>query len=258
MNLGGKVETAWDYTKLAEYYVKRPPYSDRAVDRVCSLAGLKRGVSDVCDIGAGTGALTKMLLERGFRVTAVEPNDAMRPIGRRITEMFGSVIWHEGVAEKTGMPNERFDLVTFGSSFNTTDRQNALAETARILKRGGWFACMWNHRDLDDPVQKGVEDCIRSYIPEYAYGTRREDQTKLIRASGLFNDPISIEESHIVSILRNDYIDAWRSHATLYRQAVGKFNEVIEAISQLINGYEVLQVPYTTRGWTAPKLNFSR
>ncbi len=32
----------------------------------------------VADIGAGTGIFTRMLVDQGFRVVAVEPNDEMR------------------------------------------------------------------------------------------------------------------------------------------------------------------------------------
>ena len=244
------MKTAWDYTDLAKSYVKRPPYSSAAVDRMCACAGVENGVSRACDIGAGTGILTRMLLDRCLTVTAVEPNDAMRAIGKEMTKFLGAA-WHEGVAEATGMPDDEFDLVTFGSSFNTTDRQAALRETARILKPHGWFACMWNHRDLDDPVQKEVEDCIKSHIPEYGYGTRREDQTDVIRSSGLFEQPVFIEERHTVEIPKDDYMEAWRSHATLQRQAGEAFGTVIAAIADLLDDTEILSVPYTTRLWMA-------
>ena len=46
------------------------------------------------------------------------------------------------VRENTGQSSGRFGLVTFGSSFNVCDREKALEETARILKPGGWFACV--------------------------------------------------------------------------------------------------------------------
>ena len=46
----------------------------------------------------------------------------------------------------------------------------------------GWFACMWNHRDVEDPIQKNIENIITSFIPNYDYGLRRQDprQSSLI------------------------------------------------------------------------------
>ena len=56
------------------------------------------------------------------------------------------------------MAEESYHMTTFGSSFNVCDRQKALLESKRILVKEGWFACMWNHRDLEDPITKRNRD----------------------------------------------------------------------------------------------------
>ena len=66
-------------------------------------------------------------------------------------------------------------------------RQKALLESKRILVKEGWFACMWNHRDLEDPIQKEIETIIKKHISGYGYGTRREDQRKEIEKSNFFH-----------------------------------------------------------------------
>ena len=50
---------------------------------------------------------------------------------------------------------------------------------------------------------------------------------------------------------RDDYIEAWKSHGTLQRQADTRFKEVIDLISQKVDSYETIQVPYFTRIWYA-------
>lgn len=169
------MKTEWDYTDLAAAYLKRPDYAQSAIDRMLETAGVKKG-DVVCDVGAGAAHLTLKLAEYGLHVCAVEPNDAMRANGIERTKQYDHVRWFEGVGEHTGMEDGSFDMVTFGSSFNVCDRQKALTETKRILKEGGWFACMWNHRDLEDPLQKEIEDVLKSRIEDYQYGTRREDE----------------------------------------------------------------------------------
>ena len=146
------MKTKWDYTKLAEAYLKRPDYAQEAIDQMLQIAGAKKG-DKVCDVGAGAAHLTVKLAEYGLNVFAVEPNDNMRSNGIRKTKDFPNVQWFEGVGEHTGMETGKFDMVTFGSSFNVCDRQEALKESRRLLKQGGWFACMWNHRDLNDLLQ---------------------------------------------------------------------------------------------------------
>lgn len=245
-----KVE--WNYSTLARPYLNRPDYAPRAIDRMLTIAGVAAGAS-ACDIGAGVGHLTIPLLERGLIVDAVEPNDAMRRLGQERTAAFPHVTWLDGVGEATGRPAAAFDLVTFGSSFNVTDRPRALAETARIGKPGAGFACMWNHRDLDDPLQAEVEGIIKSFLPEYDYGVRREDQTAIINQSGLFGDVTLIEEPVRHSVAAADWVDAWRSHATLARQAGDRHERIVDAIDALLRqrGLDVLEAPYTTRIWVA-------
>ena len=59
-----------------EYDRHRPAYPDRLIDRACEVAGIEPGAR-VLEIGCGTGQLTRSLLARGLRVTAVEPGDQL-------------------------------------------------------------------------------------------------------------------------------------------------------------------------------------
>ena len=70
------MKTEWDYTILADAYLKRPDYSQEAIDSILKLSDINTD-SKVCDVGAGVAHLTIMLAEKGISVTAVEPNDAM-------------------------------------------------------------------------------------------------------------------------------------------------------------------------------------
>jgi SAM-dependent methyltransferase len=182
----------------------------------------------------------------------VEPNDAMRAIGIERTEG-EAVTWHVSVGEETGLESDAYDLVTFGSSFATTDRPRALVETARILRQPGWFVCIWNHRDLDDPLQAEVEARIRARIPDYGYGTRREDQAPVIEESGLFETPIVLEEPILHRVAVSDWLAAWRSHGILERQAGAEFDSILADIDEYVLGLggDELEVPYVTRGWMA-------
>ena len=154
------MKTEWDYTELAQAYLKRADNAQEAIDKMFSMAEVKPG-DNACDVGAGAAHLTMKLAEYGLKVCAVEPNDAMRTNGIRRTAQYANVKWFEGIGEHTGMRDNEFDIVTFGSSFNVCNRQEALKESKRILKSKGWFACMWNHRKLEDPLQKQIEERTR-------------------------------------------------------------------------------------------------
>lgn len=246
------MKTEWDYTQLADAYLERPDYAPVALQELFNIAGLKHG-DKVCDLGAGVAHLTLPLAQYGCIVDAVEPNDAMRANGKNRTANLPNVVWHEGTGEKSGRPGGEYDFVTFGSSFNVCDRQKALKETHRLLKPGKYFTCLWNHRNLDDPIQKKIESIIKSYIPAYDYGSRREDQSKVISESGLFEAPQKIVGEILCSQKIDDTIRAWRSHATLHRQAREKFDAIVKDISVYLEslGVDEIKIPYTTRAWIA-------
>ena len=181
----------WDYTDLAASYNKRPNYANGAIQALLKYTHISAGAKG-CDIGAGTGHLTARLSEASLNIVVIEPNDAMREIGVQRTKKYKNVNWHTTTGEDTQQPENDFELVTFGSSFNVVDQQQVLKETARILKPRGWFACMWNHRQLEDPIQSQIEDIIKDHVTGYSYGTRREDQTGIINTSGLFGSVVHL------------------------------------------------------------------
>lgn len=254
--IGTPVKTDWDYSALADAYLARPGYAEFAVNELFEACLLSE-VGDVCDVGAGTGHLTTLLAAQGHDVVAVEPNDRMRENGVRVTADYDNVRWVEGTGEATGMESSSFDLVTFGSSFNVCDQPAALGESARILRSSGWFACMWNHRVLEDPLQSEIESIIRTHVESYDYGTRRHDPTREIERSGLFGDV-----RHVAGLVTHtqtvqECVTAWRSHATLERQAGDRFGLIVAEIEEVLTEASrggVVEVPYVTRIWFARRV----
>jgi ubiquinone/menaquinone biosynthesis C-methylase UbiE len=249
------MDVQWDYTTLAESYLKRPEYSQIAFDKFISMTETHSGMK-CCDVGAGAAHLTTMLAKFGLDITAIEPNDAMRQNGIKKTQSLSNINWCEGTGELTGQKTDYFDRITFGSSFNVCNRAVTLIEAARILKNDGWFMCLWNHRNLSDPIQIEIEKIIKKAIPEYGYGTRRQDQTDIIRKSRLFSNIQEFSGSidHNQTIL--ECIEAWRSHATLSRQSGAIFFSIIEDIKSFLVTLKepIIKVPYTTLGWVAQKI----
>lgn len=248
------IKTDWDYSELASSYDKRADYSSDAIDYIIYNCNLNIW-SSICDIGAGTGKLAIPLSKVGCHIDAIEPNDEMKKYGMKNSYEYSNIFWHEGTGENTGMLAESYELVTFGSSFNVCNREIALKECNRILKRNGSIVCLWNHRDLNNYIQSNIEKIINANINSYKHGTRRENQTEVIENSGLFDNILELTFPFKTSMSKSDFIIGWKSHGTLKRQSMGKFDEIINQISTYVNSLpgDIIEIPYVTKMWIAKK-----
>ena len=139
-----------DFTKLAKEYINRPAYSLMLIESILKVINYseKKDSFKVVEVGAGTGKLTKILLELGLDVIAVEPNDAMREEGILYTKDFSNITWLKGSGEDTNVKTNIADWVIMASSFHWTNPDKSLPEFARILKDDGYFTAIWNPRNI--------------------------------------------------------------------------------------------------------------
>jgi SAM-dependent methyltransferase len=98
----------------------------------------------VLDLGAGTGKFTKLLLETGADVCAVEPVAAMRE--QLAAKLLGVEVL-EGRAQAIPLPNESVDAIVCAQAFHWFASVEALEEMHRVLKPGGKLGLVWNVRD---------------------------------------------------------------------------------------------------------------
>jgi ubiquinone/menaquinone biosynthesis C-methylase UbiE len=233
----------WDYSALAEHYRLRAPYADAALRDLFALMRLPTGAA-CADIGAGTGRLTAALVAQSMRVDAIEPNAAMRAIGRRDVPQ---ARWLATRGEATELSTQSCALLTFGSSFNVMPARAALDEAARVLRPRGWLVCLWNHRDLDEPLQQRLQAAIEQHVPGYEHGQRREDPSPLLIADGRFGAVHRIVGRCMHATPARDFVAAFRAHATLVRQAGDAMPRVLEALEAVVAREETIAVPFITR-----------
>lgn len=138
------------FTSRADDYAKyRPSYPTAMIDFiVAELDNLSQLVA--VDIGAGTGISARLLAERGIKVIAIEPNEAMR----QAAKMHPLVEFRHGSAEDTKLPDASVDLVTCFQAFHWFNPEPTLKEFTRILKPQGKLAVVWHNRDEEDKFTK--------------------------------------------------------------------------------------------------------
>jgi SAM-dependent methyltransferase len=157
------------FASAAQIYERaRPSYPAEAVAWLVQRTGIGPG-STVLDVGAGTGKLTRLLVPTGARVVAVEPIAEMRALIEGAEAV-------DGTAEELPFGDCTADVVTVAQAFHWFDLERALPELHRVLRPGGHLALVWNMRDLDDPVQHGVEELLaplRLEVPAQQLGRWR-------------------------------------------------------------------------------------
>jgi len=168
--------------RVADYVRHRPDYPPAL------LAWLRRehGVTPdwkVADVGAGTGISSKLFLDAGHAVTAVEPNAAMREAA--VAWLGGQPQFRavDGRADVTGLPDASVDLVTVAQAFHWFDPDTTRREFARILRPGGLAAIFWNSRRLiGTPFLEGYEALLKRHGTDYTSVAERYADDDSMRA----------------------------------------------------------------------------
>jgi SAM-dependent methyltransferase len=109
---------------------------------------LRTQTGRVLDVGAGTGGLTRSLIELAPAVVALEPDPRMRAVLARRAPAAHLVA---GVGERLPFATGSLDAVVASSSWHWVDPALGWPEVARVLRAGGVFGLFWTGPDRSVP-----------------------------------------------------------------------------------------------------------
>lgn len=163
----GIAPTARFSGRASSYAKARPGYPQEVVGVLREECGLAPG-GEVADLGSGTGIFTRLLLEAGARVHAVEPNPDMRREAEEALSSWPTFTSVNAPAEATTLPSESVDLVTAAQAFHWFDAVRVKEEMKRLLRAQGSVALVWNDRDVEStPFLMGYEALLVARCPAY-------------------------------------------------------------------------------------------
>jgi SAM-dependent methyltransferase len=156
------------FSDRVENYVRyRPGYPAEVLELLRTDCGLQPQHT-VADVASGTGIFSRLLLENGNYVIAVEPNSEMRETGSHGLTAYSRLKAVAGTAEDTTLDSASVDFVTAAQAAHWFDLPRARAEFVRILKPGGWCVLIWNERRTESTsFLRDYEKLLLTYGTDY-------------------------------------------------------------------------------------------
>ncbi len=225
----GAIDPARSFDRAAvEYESARPGYPAALLDFV----PLSRD-AEVLDLGAGTGKLTRVLVERYRRVVAVEPLHAMRAI---LDEVVPSAESLPGSAESIPLADASVDGVFAAQAFHWFANDAAVGEIARVLRPDGVLALVWNEPDDTSPSPLPTD--YRAYLEElhgaaHAALLNAEPWHQIIER-GPFAETHEAFVLHDHVLDRRGLLDSARSVSWIASRPPGEQAEVLHRLGELL------------------------
>jgi SAM-dependent methyltransferase len=240
------------FSDRVDAYVRyRPGYPAELLEFMQSERLMAPG-TEVADIGAGTGIFSRLLVEAGARVYAVEPNAPMRAALEATITANEPMMTVGGTAEATGLKDASVDLITAAQAFHWFDPAGAKAEFRRIARPHATAALIWNERQVSTPFLRDYDQLITEFAMDY----QRVDHRLLITPEKIaeFFAPAMVH-THTFTLRQHFDLAGLRGRllSSSYipqNDTQGRFQEMIDALSGLFSRYQqggIVTLDYITR-----------
>lgn len=200
---GGLHPLVGGFTDAAAYDAGRPRYGEQVVSALLAELGLEAG-APVLELGAGTGQLSRALLDAGLELTAVEP---LGPTRELLAAAIGGEHVREGRAEEIPLAEDSVEAVFAADSFHWFDERRAMPEIKRVLRPHGGVAILRMVLKVDLPWTREFGEILMATRPEHpAFGERGP-------AAALEEDPAfgPVTETFVTtpSVIDREQLLAW-------------------------------------------------
>jgi SAM-dependent methyltransferase len=230
------------------YESGRPDYPRAAVDWLLAPVLESTRVLRVADVGAGTGKLTRTIVEAGAEVVAIDPDAGMLAALR---EHVHGVPTFVGTAERMPLPAASVDAVLLGQAWHWVDQAAGSIEAGRVLRAGGVLGLVWNIRDEADPwVARLTAAMHGSHAEEMLAGDGP-------RVGAPFDGLASHTWAWTRSLTRAALLDMVASRSYVITASAADRAAILAAVGALFDerritdatGAEVVRLPYLTHAY---------
>lgn len=218
------------FTGKADLYEKfRPSYPDELISYLYDNAPCEA----VADIGAGTGKFTRCLLQKPWKVTAVEPNADMRG---KLADIKGITVVN-APAEDTGLPEKSFGLVTAAQAFHWFDEWRFKTECKRILTENGKLAVIW-YSTVNEGLEARRREVCGNYCINTVTGKRSAKEGDKFLCGGYFRELVRAEFLGERVFDRESFVGEMLSRSYALKPEQPNYERFVEELNALFSEFE--------------------
>jgi SAM-dependent methyltransferase len=200
------------------------------------------------DIGAGTGALTRELVNVADTVLAIEPDLRMLEVLRRRSPGVPAI---RGWAERLPLRSGWLDVATVSSAWHWMDPDQTVAELGRVLHPGGVLGVVWNGADRS---VDWVSELLGARDPSPADQARRSRHRFRLPAKAPFTDLDSCVISWSKPMTREELVglaSTYSSTITMSPDQRERELSRVGAVADALSTSGGVDVPMSCRCWRA-------
>jgi SAM-dependent methyltransferase len=230
------------------YESGRPGYPAEAVAWLLEPVREPGRAVRVADVGAGTGKLTRTVVELGADVVAIDPDADMLASLRQNVR---GVPTFAGTAENLPLPDAGLDAVVIGQAWHWVDVERGSREIGRVVRSGGALGLVWNIRDDGVEWVRRLTEAMGGSNAEVLLATTgprvAEPFEELEHREWRWERRITLPQLRDLVVSRSDIIVADSATRARVDAAV---EEVVASLPDLADGGSVA-LPYVTHAFRA-------
>lgn len=227
------------FDDAAAYDAGRPRYGEPVVSLLVEQLELRPG-APVLELGAGTGQLSRALLDAGLELTAVEP---LGPTREMLIAAIGSEHVLAGRAEQIPLGADSVEAVFAADSFHWFEETRAMPEIKRVLRPRGGVAILRMLPRLERPWSRELGEMLIESRPEHpAFGER--GPAAALEEDAAFG-PVTHTSLTTPGVLEREQLLAWvASFSWVAVLAAPERQRLLERVDELLTRHDVSRVEH--------------
>jgi SAM-dependent methyltransferase len=236
------------FSDAQAYERGRPACGPEVVEVLSQTLGLGPR-APVLELGAGTGKLSRAVVNGGLDLTAVEPLESMRAV---LAEAIGAARVRVGTAESIPLQDQSVDAVLAADAFHWFDESRAMPEIRRVLRPGGGVAILRSEPVMGAPWLAELGAIVMRDRPQHpAFGER--GPAAALEEDDAFG-PLRYDEVTSSAVIDREGILAWvASMSWIGTMELARRDRILAEVETVLEreGVDALSHRVLHRVWTA-------